>query len=139
VSFIKYWVDEAQGKVYCLAEAPDSASVAHTHKEAHGLIPDVVGLVTDGVEAAVQDDSNLYDVHYLGAGKVTAADVARAHEKDLLVQGKYGVSFINYWVNEHTGVVVCLSEAKSPDAVTLTHKEAHGLVPAEIHKVKQGQ
>src|SRR5882762_9889439 len=23
VSFIKYWVDEAQGKVYCLVEAPD--------------------------------------------------------------------------------------------------------------------
>src|SRR5882672_9745364 len=28
VSFIKYWVDEAQGKVYCLAEAPDSAAIS---------------------------------------------------------------------------------------------------------------
>jgi hypothetical protein len=27
------------------------------------------------------------------------------------VQPKYGVNFINYWVDEKNGVVMCLSEA----------------------------
>ena len=140
VSFIKYWVDEEQGKVYCLAEAPDSASVYHTHKEAHGLTPDLVSLVTDGIEADIRDRDNLYvDIHYLGAGKVTAADVAGAHDKDLATQGKYDVSFVNYWVDEKSGMVVCLAEAPNSQAVINTHKEAHGLVPDQVHKVKQGE
>src|SRR6267378_883470 len=71
VSFIKYWVDETKGKVYCLAEAEDSASIYLTHKEAHGLVPDLVSPVTDGPEASISNAQNLYfDVHHLGAGKV---------------------------------------------------------------------
>jgi hypothetical protein len=140
VNFIKYWVDEAQGKVYCLAEAPDSASVYLTHKEAHGLVPDLVGKVSDGIEAAIGNKDALYlDIHELGSGKVTAADVAGAHEKDLAVQDKYDVNFINYWVDEKSGTVVCLSEAKDEQAVIDTHTEAHGLVPQHVHKVKQGE
>src|ERR1041385_2188506 len=82
VSFIKYWVDEVEGKVYCLAEAADSASVYNTHKEAHGLVPSLVSMVSDGPEAKIEDPNSLFlDIHYLGAGKVTAADVAKAHEK----------------------------------------------------------
>lgn len=140
VSFIKYWVDEAEGKVYCLAEAPDSASVYHTHKEAHGLVPDLVSLVTDGIEASITNRDNLYvDIHYLGARNVTAKDVAGAHDKDLATQDKYDVSFVNYWVDEKSGTVVCLAEAPGPQAVINTHKEAHGLVPDQVHKVKQGE
>ena len=140
VSFIKYWVDEEQGKVYCLAQAPDSAAVYHTHREAHGLVPDLVGQVSDGVEAAIANRDNLYlDIHELGAGKVTASDVAGAHEKDLAVQERYDVSFINYWVDEKSGTVVCLSEASDQQAVIDTHKEAHGLIPQHVHKVKQGE
>jgi len=140
VSFIKYWVDEQQGKVYCLAEAPDSAAVYHTHKEAHGLVPNLVGQVTDGPEASITNPKGLFlDVHELGAGKVKAADVAGAHEKDLAVQGKYDVSFINYWVDEKSGTVVCLSEAANQDAIINTHKEAHGLIPQHVHKVQQGE
>jgi hypothetical protein len=140
VSFIKYWVDEAEGKVYCLAEAADSASVYRTHEEAHGLVPDLVEQVSDGIEAAIKNKDALFlDVHELGAGKVTAADVAGAHEKDLAVQGKHDVSFINYWVDVKSGTVVCLSEAKDQQAVIDTHKEAHGLIPVAVHKVKQGE
>lgn len=140
VSFIKYWVDEAQGKVYCLAEARDSASVYNTHKEAHGLVPDLVSMVSDGPEASIKDANSLYiDIHYLGAGKVTAADVAGAHDKDLAVQKTFGVNFINYWVDEKLGTVMCLSEAHSPEAIVSTHKAAHGLVPDKVHKVMQGQ
>jgi len=140
VNFIKYWVDETMGKVYCLVEAPDSASVYLTHKEAHGLVPNLVSPVSDGPEVKIGDANSLYfDVHHLGAGKVTAKAVADAHAKDLATQGKFNVKFINYWVDEKDGVVVCLSEAQDPQAIVKTHKEAHGLVPDEVHKVKQGE
>jgi hypothetical protein len=140
VSFIKYWVDEQQGKVYCLAEAPDSAAVYQTHLEAHGLVPNLVGQVTDGPEASIINPNGLFlDIHDLGAGKVKAADVAGAHEKDLAVQGKYDVNFINYWVDEKSGTVVCLSEAANKEAIINTHKEAHGLIPQHVHKVMQGE
>jgi len=89
-------------------------------------------------EPGKRSAEHLYlDVHHLGAGKVTAGAVAEAHAKDLAVQGKYGVHFINYWVNG--GVVVCLSQAPDSLAVIKTHKEAHGLVPQHIMQVKPGE
>ncbi|RTL59374.1 MAG: DUF4242 domain-containing protein [Sphingobacteriales bacterium] len=85
-------------------------------------------------------NKNLYiDVHQLGAGKVTAKDVAGAHEKDLAVEKKHDVNFINYWVDEKQGVVMCLSEAPDSNAVKATHKQAHGLLPVYVLQVKQGQ
>jgi hypothetical protein len=48
VHFLHYWVDEQQGKVYCLSRAPDAASIVATHREAHGLLPTTVGPVSDG-------------------------------------------------------------------------------------------
>jgi hypothetical protein len=84
--------------------------------------------------------NNLYlDIHELGAGKVTAADVAGAHQKDLAIQGKYGVNLINYWVDEKKGTVMCLAQAPDSTALINTHKEAHGLIPIRVEKVKQGQ
>jgi len=139
VNFIKYWVDEDKGLVYCLASATDTMSMRKTHAEAHGLLPDHIYPVTDGLEAAMKGNKNLFlDVHYLGAGKVTAKDVAGAHVKDLAVQDKYGVNLINYWVDEKEGIVMCLAEAKDADALIKTHKEAHGLIPDKVMKVKQG-
>src|SRR6188472_2592916 len=78
--------------------------------------------------------SYFMDIHNLEPGKVTLADVAAAHEKDLATEGKYGVSFLKYWVDEEKGKVYCLS--KSPDEVSVvaTHKDAHGLLPAEVYK-----
>lgn len=139
VNLLKYWLDEKEGKVYCLAETSDSASLANTHNEAHGLIPDRVYRVTDGPEANIHDGKKLFlDIHKLGPGNVTTKAVAEAHEKDLATQGKYGVNFVNYWVDEKLGIVMCLAE--SPDAQTMinAHKEAHGLIPDEVHKVEQG-
>jgi hypothetical protein len=37
VNYTHYWVDEADGKVFCLVEAPDKESAARVHREAHGL------------------------------------------------------------------------------------------------------
>ena len=140
VNFIKYWVDESRGDVYCLSSAPDPQSVRDTHAEAHGLLPDQVYKVKEGQEALIKGHNDFYlDVHELGAGKVTAKDVAAAHQKDLAVEKKYGVNFINYWVDEKNGVVMCLSQAPDSTAVINTHREAHGLVPVSVVKVKQGQ
>ena len=48
VSYLRYWVDEAAGKIFCLVEAPD-ADAAHTvHREAHGLVADEIYAVTEG-------------------------------------------------------------------------------------------
>ncbi|MDB5089934.1 MAG: hypothetical protein JWR09_3928 [Mucilaginibacter sp.] len=139
VDFINYWVDEKGGNVYCLSAATDTQSIRKTHAEAHGLLPDQIYLVKSGTESSLNAGKSFFlDVHNLGAGKVTAKDVAAAHLKDLAVEKKYGVNFINYWVNEKNGVVVCLSQAPDSTAIINTHKEAHGLIPAYVEKVKQG-
>jgi hypothetical protein len=140
VSFEKFWVDEAKGKVYCLSQAKDSASIANTHKEAHGLMPAEVHEVTCGQEAALMGDKPMFiDVHEMGAGNVKAADVAAAHQKDLAVEQSHGVNFLNYYVDEKAGLIWCVSEAADSNAIKATHKEAHGLMPVYVMEVKQGQ
>ena len=140
VKFMKFWVDEEKGKVYCLSQAKNEESVSNTHKEAHGLIPSNVYHVSNGIETPAAGNKQFFiDVHEMGAGKVTAKDVADAHNKDLAVQNKHGVNFTNYWVDEKKGIIMCLSEASDSNAVKNAHKEAHGLAPAYVLKVKQGE
>lgn len=48
VKYLRYWVDEAQGRVFCLVEAP-STDAAHTvHREAHGLVAQEIFAVQEG-------------------------------------------------------------------------------------------
>jgi hypothetical protein len=75
------------------------------------------------------------DVHEVGSGKVTAKDVAGAHQKDLATEGKYGVDYKAYWLDEKAGKIYCLVEAPSAEATTAVHKEAHGLVANKIMEV----
>ena len=76
------------------------------------------------------------DVHSLG--NVSAKDVAGAHMRDLEEQGKYGVNYKSYWVNEAEGKVFCLVEAPDAEAAITVHREAHGLVADEIYQVEEG-
>ncbi len=48
VSYLKYWVDESQGKIFCLVEAPDAEAAASVHREAHGLVADAIYPVAEG-------------------------------------------------------------------------------------------
>jgi peptidyl-tRNA hydrolase len=48
VRYLKYWVDEGQGKVFCLVEAPDAETAATLHNEAHGLVADEIYEVQEG-------------------------------------------------------------------------------------------
>ena len=48
VTYRSYWVDEANGKVFCLVEAPDADAAIRVHREAHGLVADKIYQVTEG-------------------------------------------------------------------------------------------
>ena len=76
------------------------------------------------------------DVHNIEGG-VSAGDVATAHAADLETQMSYGVSYLRYWVNEDAGKIFCLVEANSSDDANTVHREAHGLVAAEIYEVSE--
>ena len=49
VRYTAYWVDEAQGKVFCLVEAPSAEAAATVHREAHGLVADRIYEVREGI------------------------------------------------------------------------------------------
>ena len=48
VRYQRYWVDEKQGKVFCLVEAPSPDAASTVHREAHGLVADDVFQVQEG-------------------------------------------------------------------------------------------
>jgi hypothetical protein len=77
------------------------------------------------------------DVHKLG-DNVTMDAVAQAHAADLRTQGPHDVHYLKYWVDEGAGTVFCLVDAPDADAAVTVHREAHGLVPDEIHEVQEG-
>jgi hypothetical protein len=47
VKYVKYWVDEEQGKVFCLVDAPDAEAANTVHRNAHGLVADEIYEVTE--------------------------------------------------------------------------------------------
>src|SRR5205814_3739542 len=42
VSYHKYWVNEKEGKVFCLCHAPNAEAAKQVHREAHGLVAEKV-------------------------------------------------------------------------------------------------
>lgn len=42
VNYLRYWVDEGAGKVFCLVEADSANDAAAVHREAHGLVADEI-------------------------------------------------------------------------------------------------
>lgn len=48
VRYLRYWVDENQGKIFCLVDAPDAEAAAAVHREAHGLVADEIYRVEEG-------------------------------------------------------------------------------------------
>lgn len=47
VSYLRYWVDENAGKIFCLVEADDAESANTVHREAHGLVADEIFPVSE--------------------------------------------------------------------------------------------
>lgn len=63
------------------------------------------------------------DVHTTMKG-VTAEALAEAHNADLAIQGDEDVNFKQAWADPESGMVFCLSEAPSAEAVQRIHERA---------------
>ena len=48
VRYLRYWVDENAGRIFCLVEAPSADAAAAVHKQAHGLVADHIYRVQEG-------------------------------------------------------------------------------------------
>lgn len=48
VRYLRYWVDEQHGKIFCLVDAPDAEAANTVHREAHGLVADEIYQVAEG-------------------------------------------------------------------------------------------
>jgi class 3 adenylate cyclase len=62
VNYLKYWVNENRGKVFCLVDAPNAEAANRVHREAHGLVAEKL----IEVEPEVADG-------FLGGGEVNTA------------------------------------------------------------------
>jgi hypothetical protein len=47
VDYLRYWVDEEAGKIFCLVEAPNAEAANTVHREAHGLVADEIYSVSE--------------------------------------------------------------------------------------------
>lgn len=77
------------------------------------------------------------DIHNNVEG-VTKEKLMEAHKKDIEVQGKHGVKFVNYWYSEKEEKIFCLCEAPNKAAAEAVHREAHGGEADEVIEVKLG-
>jgi hypothetical protein len=48
VKYLRYWVDEEAGKIFCLVDAPDAEAANRVHREAHGLVAESIHPVIEG-------------------------------------------------------------------------------------------
>jgi len=48
VQYLRYWVDESAGRIFCLVDAPDAETASTVHRLAHGLVADEIYAVAEG-------------------------------------------------------------------------------------------
>ena len=48
VNYLRYWLDEEAGKIFCLVDAPDAEAANTVHRKAHGLVADEIYPVAEG-------------------------------------------------------------------------------------------
>ncbi|CAM5242044.1 MULTISPECIES: SCO4226 family nickel-binding protein [Streptomyces] len=73
------------------------------------------------------------DVHHNMKG-ITADQLHEAHQADLAIERDEQVHFKQAWADPESGVVYCLSEAPSAEAVQRIHERA-GHKADEVHPV----
>ncbi|MEU0008646.1 SCO4226 family nickel-binding protein [Streptomyces sp. NPDC006314] len=73
------------------------------------------------------------DVHR-GMKGITADQLVQAHQADLAIEQEEDVHFEHAWADPESGIVYCLSEAPSADAVQRIHERA-GHRADEVHAV----
>src|SRR5204862_4710248 len=62
VSYHKYWVNEKEGKIFCLCHAPNAEAAKQVHREAHGLV----------AEKVIQVEPEVADL-FMGGSEVNTA------------------------------------------------------------------
>lgn len=77
--------------------------------------------------------AHFMDVHR-GMVGLTEQDLRAAHNADLAIQDEEKVDFRKAWADPESGMVFCLSEAPSKEAVMRIHERA-GHPADEIHEV----
>ena len=65
VNYVKYWVNEAKGKIFCLCSAPTAEAADRVHRESHGL----------AAERIVEVDPDMAE-GFLGGGPIAATGAA---------------------------------------------------------------
>jgi class 3 adenylate cyclase len=70
VEYVKYWLNEKQGKVFCLCHAPNAKAADAVHREAHGLAASRILRVTPEVAEA-----------FMGAAEIDDAGAALLPDK----------------------------------------------------------
>jgi ferredoxin-NADP reductase len=73
------------------------------------------------------------DVHHNMVG-ITAEGLKEAHDADVKHQTEEGVTFLSAWADPKEGIVYCLSEGPSAEAVQRVH-ERTGHPADEIHEM----
>jgi hypothetical protein len=48
VKYLKYWLDEGTGRIFCLVEAPSKEAAMAVHRDSHGLVADEIFEVSEG-------------------------------------------------------------------------------------------
>ncbi len=76
------------------------------------------------------------DVHI--APGITASEVAKAHQMDILAQEAHCCKCMTYWIDEKRETVFCLIEAPRKEDVVELHRDSHGLVPNRVIEVDTG-
>jgi len=74
VNYHKYWVNEKEGKIFCLCHAPNAEAAAQVHREAHGLM----------AEKIIQVQPEVADL-FMGGSEINtggAALVPKSSERD---------------------------------------------------------
>ena len=56
LSYLRYWFSTATGDVFCLVEAPDKEAVIDLHCAVHGIMPDEIIEVQEGVIGNHRED-----------------------------------------------------------------------------------
>jgi class 3 adenylate cyclase len=82
VSYIKYWLNEGGGKVFCLCTAPNAEAAEQVHRKAHGLV----------AERIVEVDPDLAE-GMLGGGTVTPTGAAALGPRGKLDSGLRTILF----------------------------------------------
>jgi len=107
-----YWIDEKRESIFCLIEAPDKEAVEEMHKKAHGLIPNKIievsngvvesflGRIYDPVEAELSDNGlNIFHDPSFRILVITKTD------DPVLLQHKLGTDKANEQLNLHNNII----------------------------------